>query len=195
MLRIGITGGIGSGKTTVAKIFETLGIPVYYADDAAKRLMNTDPVIRKKINDTFGNVYDEQGLNKQKLASLLFNNPENVKAINAIVHPATIQDAMNWMLQQKAPYALKEAALIFESGSEKELDYVIGVSAPEAIRIQRVTKRDGIDEAEVRKRMNNQLSEEEKINRCDFVIYNDEKQFLTTQVLELHQQLLKLSGY
>lgn len=194
MLRIGITGGIGSGKTTVAKIFETIGIPVYYADDAAKRLMNNDPALRKKITDTFGDVYNKEGLDRKKLAALLFNHPENVTAINAIVHPATIKDAKEWMERQTSPYALKEAALIFESGSEKDLDYVIGVAAPEDIRIQRVTQRDGIDEVEVRKRMNNQLSEEEKIKRCDFVIYNDDKQFLITQVMDLHQKLLKLAG-
>lgn len=194
MLRIGLTGGIGSGKTTVARIFETLGIPVYYADDAAKRLMNSNPEIKQKITALFGNEsYNELGLNKQFISSQLFNNPENVQAMNAIVHPVTIQDARDWMATQTSPYAVKEAALIFESGSEKELDYVIGVSSPLQLRMQRIKQRDGIDEEAILKRMQHQMNEEEKISKCDFVIYNDEKESMITQVLALHNQLKKLS--
>ncbi len=194
MLKIGITGGIGSGKSTVAKVFETLGIPVYNADDAAKRLMQEDPDVKKQIIFLFGEkAYDQGKLNRSWISEQVFGNPEKVKALNAIVHPATIRDAHMWMNQQQTPYTLKEAALIFESGSEKELNYVIGVDAPQELRIQRVMERDNTTREAILQRMNNQLDESEKINRCDFIIHNDGKQLVIPQVITLHQQLVALS--
>ena len=192
MLRIGLTGGIGSGKTTVAHIFEVLGMPVYYADDAAKRLMNEDAHLKQQLIQQFGEESYIQGkLNRAYLSSVVFSNTEKTSLINSIIHPTTIADAAAWMLQQQAAYALKEAALIFEAGAEKNLDLVVGVSAPLAIRLQRVMKRDAIDEAAVLARMQKQMNEEEKMGRCDFVVLNDEETLLIPQVIAIHEQLLQ----
>src|SRR5690606_965945 len=137
MLRIGITGGIGSGKSTVAKIFKLLGIPVYYADQEAKILMDKGD-LKSQIMHIFGDdLYATGTLNRKKLASIVFNEPEKLTQLNAIVHPATIAGFDTWVMQQAAPYSIKEAALIFESESYKHLDYVIGVQCPEAMRITR----------------------------------------------------------
>jgi dephospho-CoA kinase len=194
MLKIGITGGIGSGKSTVAKVFESLGIPVYYADDAAKRLMQEDPELKNQIINLFGvNAFILGKLNRPWISAQVFGNPEKVNALNAVVHPATIRDAHEWMSRQHTPYTLKEAALIFESGSEKELDYVIGVDAPQELRIQRVIERDNTNREAILQRMNNQLDETEKIKRCDFIIHNDGNQMVIPQVIALHKQLVELS--
>ena len=194
MLKVGITGGIGSGKSTVARVFETLGVPVYNADDAAKKLMQEDPELKEKISLLLGDEsYKDGQLNRSWISANIFGKPDKVKALNALVHPATIKDAHEWMSRQTTPYSLKEAALIFESGSEKELDYVIGVYAPEELRIQRVIRRDDTTREAILQRMRNQLNEEEKIKRCDFVITNDDDQLVIPQVLALNQQLLKLS--
>lgn len=192
MLRIGLTGGIGSGKSTVAKIFETLGIPVYYADDASKRLLNENEELKSAIEKHFGkDTYQNGQLNRKLLSSLVFNNAEKLALLNSIVHPATIKDAENWMQQQKAPYAIKEAALIFESGSQEHLDKVVGVYAPAAIRINRVMQRDKVSREEVMNRMNKQINEEIKMRLCDYVITNDEQQLLIPQVTAIHNMLLK----
>src|SRR6478735_5557067 len=136
VLRVGITGGMGSGKTTVTRVFEVLGIPTYYADEAAKRLMNEDASIKEQVMALFGKqTYLNGQLDRKYLASLVFNDEENLARLNAIVHPATLEDAEEWMQRQKTPYAIKEAALIFESGAHKQLDHVIGVSAPLPLRI------------------------------------------------------------
>lgn len=186
MLKIGLTGGIGSGKSTVAKIFETLGIPVYYADDAGKRLMNENEELKNSIQQHFGKeTYSNGQLNRKHLSSLVFNNPEKLALLNSIVHPATIKDAEAWMLQQTSPYAIKEAALIFESGSQEHLDKVIGVYAPATVRINRVMQRDNVSREEVISRMNKQINEEIKMRLCDYVLVNDEQQLLIPQVLQL----------
>jgi dephospho-CoA kinase len=193
MLKIGITGGIGSGKSTVARVFETLDIPVYYADDAAKRLMQEDPEIKKQIIVLFGETAFTGGiLNRPWISAQVFGNPEKVNALNALVHPATIKDAHEWMSRQRTPYTLKEAALIFESGSEKELDYVIGVDAPLELRILRVIERDNTTQDAILQRMKNQLDEAEKMKRCDFIIHNDGKKMVIPQVIALHHQLVEL---
>lgn len=190
MLRIGLTGGIGSGKSTVAKIFEVLGIPVYYADDAARRLMNEDEALKKKLREHFGNeTYTNGSLNRPYLSSIVFNDPVKLELLNSIVHPATIEDATNWMKQQNAPYTIKEAALIFESGSQQGLDKVIGVYTPAPLRILRAMKRDNISREDVLARMNKQIDEEIKMRLCDYVIKNDEQEMLIPQVLELHRKL------
>jgi len=195
MLRVGITGGMGSGKTTVAHIFETLGIPVYYADDAAKRIMNEDPSLRMEIIRIFGDEsYNGEGLNRSYIASKVFSNPEQLNMLNAIVHPATIRDGENWMKRQNSPYALKEAALIFESGAAEGLDYVIGVSAPIPLRIERVIQRDGMERSEIKARMAKQLDPEIAMKLCDFVIQNNEQELLIPQVLKIHEEL-KAKGF
>jgi dephospho-CoA kinase len=188
MLRIGITGGIGSGKSTVSKIFEVLGVPVYYADDASKRLMNEDEELKEKLRSVFGEgVYVDGKLNRQYLSSIVFNDPLKLALLNSIVHPATIKDAEDWMLQQTAPYAIKEAALIFESGSQEYLDKVIGVYAPAAVRIHRVMQRDNVTKEEVLGRMSKQIDEDIKMRLCDYVIKNDEQELLIPQVIKLHE--------
>lgn len=196
MLRIGLTGGIGCGKTTVARVFETLGIPVYYADAAAKRLMNEDPAIRSSLIENFGKAsYTDSGtLNRSYLASLVFEDPEKREFLNQLIHPATIADANQWLAKQQAPYALREAALLFESGAAEGLDYVIGVSAPISVRIRRVMKRDHLSEDDVKKRMATQLQDAIKLKLCDFVIINDERVGLLPQVLALHEKLTALAA-
>jgi dephospho-CoA kinase len=192
-LRIGLTGGIGSGKSTVAGMFEVLGVPVYYADDAAKKLMNEDAALKEKIIEHFGGeAYKDGRLNRSYIGQQVFKNKEKLALLNSLVHPVTIRDGVEWMRQQTTRYAIKEAALIFESGSQKDLDYVIGVSAPESLRISRTVKRDNITAEAVIMRMKNQIAEDEKMKLCDFVIYNDEQQALLPQVLKLHGQLLAI---
>ncbi len=194
MLRIGLTGGIGSGKSTVAKVFETLGVPVYYADDAAKRIMNEDEELKKQIKQQFGEtVYTEGKLNRKALAEIVFTDPAKLNRLNAITHPATIADAERWMQKQTTPYAIKEAALIFESGAQEFLDYVIGVTAPAPLRIQRTMHRDGVTREEVMARMDKQMEESIKMKLCDFVLTNDEQAMLLPQVIELHNKLSALA--
>lgn len=191
MLKIGLTGGIGSGKSLVARIFEVLGVPVYYADAAAKDIMNRDKALKAEIIEHFGAAaYADGILDRKYLASRVFGNKEQLTLLNSIVHPATIRDAEKWMRQQKSPYTVKEAALIFESGSQEHLDYIIGVYAPKPLRILRTMQRDGISRDEVLKRMSNQINEEIKMRLCDFVVTNDEQKALLPQVLALHRQLL-----
>jgi dephospho-CoA kinase len=192
VLKIGLTGGIGSGKTMVARIFELLGIPVYYADAAAKTIMNEDESLKALIIEHFGKAaYTDGTLNRAYISSIVFQNKEKLALLNSLVHPATIRAAEKWMQQQQAAYAIKEAALIFESGSQNGLDLVIGVYAPKSLRILRTMQRDTISRDEVLKRMSNQVNEELKMKLCDFVIYNNEQQLLIPQVIALHEKLLK----
>jgi len=193
MLKIGITGGIGSGKSTVAKVFEVLGIPVYYADEEAKRLMNVDGALKEKLITAFGKeVYKEDKLNRSFLSALVFNNTAKLNLLNSMVHPAVLAAADKWFQQQTTAYALKEAALIFESGAHEHLDKVIGVFAPKAVRINRVIKRDHTTIEEVIARLQKQLDESIKMKLCDYVINNNEQELMVPQVVALHQQLLAL---
>lgn len=192
MLRIGLTGGIGSGKSTVARIFSLLGIPVYDSDSASKRLMTEDEELKKKIIGNFGEASYTNGiLNRKYLSEKAFSDPEKAELLNSIVHPATIKDAEKWMKKQQARYIIKEAALIFESGSNKLLDKVIGVSSPISLRIERTMKRSNITFEQVKMRMDLQMNEEQKMGLCDYVLINDEQQMLIPQVLALHEKFLK----
>jgi dephospho-CoA kinase len=196
MIRVGITGGIGSGKTTVARIFELLAVPVYYADEAARRLMNEDPILKEAIISAFGEKsYGAEGLNRTYLSSIVFNDKEKLLRLNAITHPSVLRDSEDWLKKkQSAPYTLREAALIFESGIDRYLDYVIGVSASEELRISRTMARDNLEKEEVLKRMEPQLKEDDKMSRCNFLIYNDDKELLLPQVLKLHNHFLELNS-
>lgn len=194
MVRVGLTGGIGSGKSTVAHVFEILGIPVYYADKEAKRLMNEDPEIRMQLVAHFGEeTYADNLINRRYLAEIVFKDKEKLQLLNSLVHPITIARAEEWMQKQDTPYVIKEAALIFESGSQENLDYVIGVSAPLNLRIHRTMKRDGVSREEVLNRMQHQIQESIKMRLCDFVIRNDEQHLVLPQVLAIHEKLKRLA--
>ena len=194
MLKVGLTGGIGSGKSTVAAIFETIGIPVSYADREAKRLMNEDPGLREAIGRHFGaEAYAGGTLNRKYLAGQVFNDPEKLHLLNSLVHPATIRDGARWMREMtgRYPYAIREAAILFESHSVAHLDFVIGVAAPLEMRLQRTMQRDHLTREQVLQRMENQMDEDSKMKLCDAVIHNDEERPLIPQVLQLHEQLLR----
>jgi dephospho-CoA kinase len=198
---IGLTGGIGSGKSTIAKVFENLGVPIFDADTSAKHIMNTSSAIKEKLIETFGpEVYTMQNnhqgevesssLNRSFLSKIVFADPTKLELLNAIVHPITIKAAMDWAAAQTAPYVIKEAALFFESGSSLGTYKIIGVNAPKAVRIHRVMKRDNCTKEEVEKRMANQIEESLKMKLCDWVIINDDQQLVLPQVVALHQQIL-----
>jgi len=190
MIRVGLTGGIGSGKSTVARILETLGIPVYYADDAAKQIMNTDEGLKQEIRKHFGDAsYVDDRLDRKYLAGIVFTNAEKLELLNSLIHPVTIRHSEEWFSRQKAPYAVREAALLFESGASARLDFIIGVYAPQALRIQRVIKRDGLTVEEIKSRMSRQINEEMKMKLCDAVIRNDEQELVIPQVLEVDERL------
>jgi len=194
MLKVGITGGIGSGKSTVAAIFEILGVPVFYADNAAKQMMNSDPNIIEGIQSLFGESSYINGVyNREYVASVVFKDNEKLKALNELVHPITIAAAEEWMQSQNTPYCLKEAALIFESNAQKKLDLIIGVYASPEVRIKRIVQRDQLNEDQVIARMSKQMNEEDKMRLCDYVILNDESQLLIPQVVALHEILLEKS--
>ena len=187
---IGLTGGIGSGKSVVAKVFATLGIPVFNADEAAKRIMQTSPEIKTKLIEQFGiGIFNEHGLDKEKLASIVFNDPFQLQLLNAIVHPVTIQAAKDWAAKQTTPYVIKEAALIFESGTAHGLYKVIGVTAPLSLRTHRVMQRDGITKEQVDARMRNQISDTIKMRLCDYVIENNNQQMVLPQVLDIDKAI------
>ncbi|MCB9187017.1 MAG: dephospho-CoA kinase [Flavobacteriales bacterium] len=189
---IGITGGIGSGKTTTCKIFEQLGVPVYYADVRAKELMTQEP-LRSKIIQAFGeNAYLNGQLNRTYLAKEVFNSKEKLSVLNGIVHPAVGDDFDEWLERQKAAdYVLKEAAILFESGAYHAVDFTVLVIAPEDVRIDRVVKRDGISREDVMKRMKNQWTQERKAKLADHIVNNDGSKMLIPQVLELHKKFSK----
>jgi dephospho-CoA kinase len=194
MLRVGLTGGIGSGKSTVAGIFEVLGIPVTYADTEAKKLMNQDAGLRDAIRSHFGEgAYNNGELDRKYLAAQVFHDPARLRLLNSLVHPVTIREGRRWMEQQAGlhPYAIREAALLFESTAAGELDFIIGVYAPHTLRIHRAMQRDQVTREEVLRRMNSQIDEEIKMRLCDAVIHNDESQPVIPQVLALHGQLLR----
>ena len=191
---VGLTGGIGSGKTTVAKMFQELGVPLYIADERAKVLMNTSKVIKKKLVHLFGEkAYENDQLNRPFLATRIFENAQLLKQMNAIVHPAVAADFELWSAAQTAPYILKEAAIIFENNLEWQYDVIITVVADLDQRIARVVNRDKTTKEKVLAIVKNQLSDAEKAKRSDFVIINHELDETKVQVLKIHQQLLENS--
>ena len=195
MLNIGITGGIGVGKTTVCRIFETLDIPVYFADDRAKRLMTGNRKVKSAIIKLFGKeAYFRNGrLNRKFIGSQIFGNQELLTAMNQIVHPAVFADAAQWVQSQNAPYALQEAALLVESGRYKSLDKLIVVSAPEEVKIKRVQKRDRKSQKDIKAIIRKQLPDKVKLEKADFVIINDGQQALIPQVLKIHNKIMAMT--
>jgi dephospho-CoA kinase len=201
MLRIGITGGIGSGKTTVTKLFEELGVPVYYTDIEAKRVAQEDPEVVKEIVRVFGTeAYVNGEMDHKRMASIVFYDKEKLEALNNIVHPAAQKHWEEWADNQAIQkthkfqppqYVIREIAILFETGAEKTLDYVIGVEAPEELRIERVIARNGTTREEVLSRIRSQMPEEEKLRKCDFIVLNDGNTDLMPQVLELDDKFNK----
>ena len=195
MLKIGITGGIGSGKTTVCRVFELLGIPVFYADAAAKEVMHTDEKLKQDIISAFGiqSYLSDGSLDRKHIANIVFKDEKELQTLNVLVHPAVFRAFDSWAIKQKAPYIIKEAALLFESGFNKMCDYSILVKAPELIKISRVMQRDSISEVDLRLRMARQFSDDEKEKLVDFMIYNDEKQLLIPQILALNERFISMN--
>ncbi len=190
---VGLTGGIGSGKTTVAKMFQKLGVPLYIADDRAKVLMNTSEKIQRKLRLLFGEeAYIDNQLNRPFLASKIFENAELLKQMNAIVHPEVRADFERWKNKQNTPYVIKEAAIIFENKMASQYDFIITVVADLDKRVARVIKRDHSTEKKVFAIVNNQWTDKEKADQSDFVISNHDLGETKEQVLKIHQQLSKL---
>lgn len=197
MLKIGITGGIGSGKTTVCKVFELLGVPVFYADNVAKSVMHTDPVLREAIIKTFGTEsYTAQGeLNRAYISSIVFKDQTELNKLNALVHPAVFRAFDHWVAGQRGvAYVMKEAALLFESKSYEMCDQTILVLTPEDMRIKRVMERDKVTESEVRSRMSRQWTDEAKKKLAGHILLNDETQLLIPEIIRLHQQFIALAA-
>jgi dephospho-CoA kinase len=192
MKLIGITGGIGSGKSTIAKVFTSMGYPVYNSDTRAKELINSNEKLINSIKLSFGDdLYNSQGLDRKKMASIVFNNPEKLELLNSIIHPAVGKDFEDWVDSQNTSFVLKEAAILFETGIYKSLDKTILVSALQETRIKRVMKRDNTTQEEVLSRMKNQWSEEKKTKLADYVIDNSGNELVIPQILQIIEQILK----
>lgn len=187
---IGLTGGIGSGKSTVLELFKILGVKTYSADESAKKLVNTDPYLINLIKSSFGdNIYDKGLLNSKKLSKIVFEDKEKLKLLNSIIHPAVAKDFKLFLNSNNEDYIVKEAAIIFETKSENNYDKIIFIQSPLEIRIERVINRDNISREEVMKRINNQLDENLIIDKCDYVINNVNKEDLEDKVLSIHLDL------
>lgn len=192
-LRVGVTGGIGSGKSTVCKIIETLGYPVYNADIEAKKITENDPLVISSIANIFGNdIYLSGKLDRKRLSLLVFSNSDLLKKLNTIVHPAVAKHFDNWAKSTNSPIVFKETAILFESGAYKQLDKSVIVVAPVETRIRRVVDRDGVTSDEVRMRMANQFPEDKLIELANYIIVNDGAKLILPQVLELIENLKKL---
>ncbi|MFJ1262879.1 dephospho-CoA kinase [Capnocytophaga canis] len=192
MMVVGLTGGIGSGKTTIARMFQDLGIPVYISDIEAQKVIETDPVIKRRIIKEFGELaYIDGKYNRRYIADIVFNDKHKLQKLNNIVHPALALHFQRWKDMQKSLYIIKEAAILFESGAYKQCDYIITVTAPEQERIRRVVERDQVTEKLVRERMRNQWTDEERIKLSDEVVDNINIQVSLLKVKEIHSKLIK----
>ncbi len=191
MMLVGLTGGIGSGKTTVAKMFVDLGVPVFIADVEAKKLMRSSKVIKRKLMQLFGeDTYIDGMLNKPLIASKIFNDKEMLQKMNAIIHPKVGKRFKKWALKQNAPYIISEVAIIFENNTQKNYDCIITVIASEEERMKRIIKRDSTSEKKIKAIMNNQWDDTDKIKHSDYVIYNTSLEETHKQVQKLHEKLV-----
>lgn len=198
MLKVGVTGGIGSGKTTVCRVFEVLGVPVFYADAVAKDVMFTDPVLVEGVKAAFGTsaYFDTGELNRRYLADIVFDDAAQLEKLNALVHPAVFRAFDNWAAAfTDVPYIVKEAALLFESESYKTCDVSVLVTAPPDLKISRVVRRDSVSKEAVMARMDKQFTDEKKMEMADFTIVNDEQRLLIPQILRLHEHFLTIAGH
>lgn len=190
MYKVGITGGIGSGKSTVCAILAEFGVAVYDSDSRAKRLMNEDNTLRERLVERFGSeVYCAEGLNRRYLAERVFGNPEELKALNAIVHPAVMDDFDRWALEQEGGYVVLESAILFEASLDRRVDVSVAVMAPEELRIERAMQRDGAHREQIVARMNNQISDQERVERAKYTIVNIDIDNLRSDVEQLHRRL------
>jgi dephospho-CoA kinase len=192
IMKLGVTGGIGSGKTSVCKVFCVLGIPVFFADSEANNVMNDDQNIMREINRIAGDdLYEEGTLDRRKLASIIFNDQELLKKVNSLVHPVVINNFMRWTEVQTTPYVIMEAAILFESGASELVDRVATVIAPVEERIARVTQRNTLTREQVIERINNQVNDAERIKRSDYIINNSENEMIIPAILRIHEDILE----
>jgi len=191
IMKLGVTGGIGSGKTSVCRVFNVLGIPVFFADPEANMVMNSDKNIIREINKLASeDLYEGGTLDRKKLASLIFNDQELLKKVNSLVHPAVFENFKRWTAFQTTPYVIMEAAILFESGAAELVDRVATVIAPVEERIARVTKRNTLSREQVIERINNQMDDSERIKRSDYVINNAENEMIIPVILKIHEDIL-----
>jgi dephospho-CoA kinase len=190
-MKLGVTGGIGSGKTSVCRVFNALGIPVFSADPEAKRIMDNDEGIRQRINSIAGkNLYVSGNLDRVELAALIFNNQTLLEKVNSLVHPIVLDNFKKWEKEQTAPYIIMEAAILFESGASELVDKIAVVVAPTEERIKRVIHRNRLSREQVLERMHNQIDDETRIKLSDYVIYNAENDMIIPAILKIHEEIL-----
>lgn len=194
MLKVGVTGGIGSGKTMVCEVFSVLGIPVFNADMEAKNIINSNKEVQLKLKELFGNdIYTDHGIDSKKLAQIIFNNREAILNVNSIVHPKVRAFFKNWYLQyDHMPYVIQEAAILFESDAYKQLDFTINVHASEETRLKRVMVRDHVSKEKVLERMKNQVNDDVRMKLADFTINNENDTMVLPQILEIHKKLTQI---
>ncbi|MFN4300157.1 MAG: dephospho-CoA kinase [Thermaurantimonas sp.] len=189
---VGLTGGIGSGKTTAAQLFRHLGVPVYIADDEAKRLIDSDPVIRRNIIAHFGTeAYTSSGLNRQYIAQRVFTNPEKLELLNSLTHPAVKEHFKKWITLQNALFVIKEAAILFEAGTYRECDLIISIVAPENTRLERIQRRSGLSIEEIKSRIARQWTDKKRLQLSDYVVLNDGKHSLIKQILHIYEDIIR----
>jgi dephospho-CoA kinase len=193
MLKVGLSGGIGCGKTTVSKVFQTLGIPVFYADNTVKKLYDTDKSLQQAMLKIFGQaIYKGEQLQPKVLATLIFNDDRLLRQVNELTHPLVLTAFTGWAQEQKAPYVLHEAAILFECGMAGEMDINISISAPEDVRLARVMQRDGYSDEQIRQRMSKQWCDEKRNAKADYVIINDNKEALLPQIIAIHEKIINI---
>lgn len=191
--RLGVTGGIGSGKTSVCRVFSVLGIPVFSADPVAREIMDKDGSIRLRLNTIAGkDLYGKGDLNRRELANLIFNDPSLLEKVNSLVHPLVFKNFLQWSSQQSSPYVIMEAAILFESGAFKLMDRIATVVAPLEERIERVMRRNNLTFEQVQERIRNQMGDDERIKNSNYIINNSENDMIIPAVIRIHDDLLNI---